>query len=70
MDVSFHVELSDEQEGQVDYVFRRGNPGEIMSERFKLQMSRRDLCTLRGLEWLNDEVCVANNMETPFYMFL
>ncbi|XP_061907982.1 sentrin-specific protease 1-like isoform X3 [Entelurus aequoreus] len=49
-------ELSEEMEAQVDKVLRRGSPDEIFSEGFGLSLTRKDLQTLSGLNWLNDEV--------------
>nr|XP_057940557.1 sentrin-specific protease 1-like isoform X1 [Doryrhamphus excisus] len=49
-------ELSKEMEAQVDKVLRRGSPDEVFSEGFGLSLTRKDLQTLSGLNWLNDEV--------------
>ncbi|XP_054638860.1 sentrin-specific protease 1 isoform X2 [Dunckerocampus dactyliophorus] len=49
-------ELSEEMEAQVDKVLRRGSPDEVFSEGFGLSLTRKDLQTLSGLNWLNDEV--------------
>ncbi|NXL34111.1 SENP2 protease, partial [Glaucidium brasilianum] len=43
-------------EREVSAAFDRGDPSEIMSSAFKLQVTREDIHTLRDLEWLNDEV--------------
>lgn len=31
-------------------------PNEVLSDAFKIKISRKDIFTLKGLEWLNDEV--------------
>ena len=33
-----------------------GSPTQVLAEGFRLQLTRSDLHTLRGLNWLNDEV--------------
>ena len=38
---------------------RPGSQDEVLSNRFNIRITRRDLYTLTGLEWLNDEVCVC-----------
>ncbi|KAH9510200.1 SUMO1 sentrin specific peptidase 1 [Bulinus truncatus] len=48
--------LTDEMQQTVDYALGPGNPNEILSEAFRLQITRRDIATLKGLNWLNDEV--------------
>ena len=49
-------ELTEEMERMVQNAFRPGNPGEVLSDAFKQQITRRDIATLSGLNWLNDEV--------------
>nr|XP_061803493.1 sentrin-specific protease 1-like [Nerophis lumbriciformis] len=49
-------ELTEEMDAQVDKVLRRGSPDEVFSEGFGLSLTRKDLQTLSGLSWLNDEV--------------
>ncbi|XP_019751198.1 sentrin-specific protease 1 isoform X2 [Hippocampus comes] len=49
-------QLTEEMEAQVDKVLRRGSPDEVFSEGFGLSLTRKDLQTLSGLSWLNDEV--------------
>lgn len=39
-------------------------PDKILSEAFKLKLRAGDLASLKGLNWLNDEVCI-----TSFYIF-
>ncbi|KAL1490382.1 hypothetical protein ABEB36_013091 [Hypothenemus hampei] len=43
---------------QLDMVHRvlKGNPNEVLAQKFNLNITRRDLMTLAGLNWLNDEV--------------
>ncbi|XP_067833033.1 sentrin-specific protease 1, partial [Heptranchias perlo] len=49
-------ELSEEMEGEVRRAFRPGNPDEVLSEAFRLTITRKDIHTLNHLNWLNDEV--------------
>lgn len=48
-------ELSEEQLYMVQRAFR-GDPNEVLARKFNLNITRRDLMTLAGLNWLNDEV--------------
>ncbi|XP_070565219.1 sentrin-specific protease 1-like isoform X2 [Ptychodera flava] len=49
-------ELTEEMENEIDAAFVR-NPGEqVLSEGFRLSITRSDVHTLSGLNWLNDEV--------------
>ncbi|NWY58686.1 SENP2 protease, partial [Chionis minor] len=41
---------------EVNAALGEGNPAEIMSSAFKLNVTREDIHTLRNLCWLNDEV--------------
>uniref|UniRef100_A0A914XL89 Ubiquitin-like protease family profile domain-containing protein n=1 Tax=Plectus sambesii TaxID=2011161 RepID=A0A914XL89_9BILA len=49
-------ELTDEANALVHRAWSRGDPNELFVEEFSQQIRRRDLLTLSGLEWLNDEV--------------
>ncbi|KAK3758616.1 hypothetical protein RRG08_019526 [Elysia crispata] len=49
-------ELSDEMLDVVKAALRPGNPNDVLSDAFRLQLTRRDMATLAGLNWLNDEV--------------
>lgn len=49
-------ELSDEMMNVVKGALRPGNPNDVLSDAFRLQITRRDMATLAGLNWLNDEV--------------
>ncbi|CAH0602809.1 unnamed protein product [Chrysodeixis includens] len=48
--------LSPEQERLVARALGPGPPGQLLVEKFNLRIHRRDLQTLAGLNWLNDEV--------------
>lgn len=48
-------ELTDEQIRMVKRAFH-GDPNEVLARKFNLNITRRDLGTLAGLNWLNDEV--------------
>ena len=49
------LELSDEAEMSVSKALGRG-PNDILSDAFRIRISRNDMATLGGLNWLNDEV--------------
>eukprot|EP00062_Callorhinchus_milii_P023222 gi/632981845/ref/XP_007907813.1/ PREDICTED: sentrin-specific protease 1-like [Callorhinchus milii] len=55
-DDSLFVQLTEEMEEQVSRAFRPGHPDEILSEAFRLTITRKDIQTLNHLNWLNDEV--------------
>ena len=38
------------------YFCRKNPPGEKLTEKFNITITRRDVATLAGLNWLNDEV--------------
>ncbi|XP_052747047.1 sentrin-specific protease 1 isoform X2 [Bicyclus anynana] len=48
--------LTLEQEKLVKKALGPGPPGQLLVEKFNLRIHRRDLQTLAGLNWLNDEV--------------
>ncbi|XP_072937238.1 uncharacterized protein [Epargyreus clarus] len=48
--------LTPEQEQLVDRALGPGPPSQLLVEKFNLRIHRRDLQTLAGLNWLNDEV--------------
>lgn len=43
-------------EKEIKSVFRGGNQDEVLSEAFRLTITRKDIQTLNNLNWLNDEV--------------
>lgn len=47
--------LTEKQQYMVERAFR-GDPSEVLARKFNLNIARRDLLTLAGLNWLNDEV--------------
>ncbi|KAF7266360.1 uncharacterized protein LOC143202559 [Rhynchophorus ferrugineus] len=47
--------LDEDQNHIVERAFR-GDPNEVLARKFNLNITRRDLITLAGLNWLNDEV--------------
>lgn len=47
--------LTPEQYSLVEKAFR-GNPNEVLVRKFNLNLTRKDILTLAGLNWLNDEV--------------
>ncbi|XP_072350885.1 sentrin-specific protease 1-like [Scyliorhinus torazame] len=54
-------ELTEEMEGEVRRVFLPGNPDEVLTEAFRLTITRKDIHTLNHLNWLNDERAVGSN---------
>jgi len=48
--------LTEEQEAAVNRALRGGPADQVLVEGFRLQITRRDIATLSGLNWLNDEV--------------
>ncbi|XP_014662208.1 PREDICTED: sentrin-specific protease 1-like [Priapulus caudatus] len=48
--------LSDEAESAIDRALRVHPTEEVLAEGFRLSITRRDMHTLAGLNWLNDEV--------------
>lgn len=48
--------LTEEMERKISYCLQRGNPTEVLVDKFRLQITRNDISTLGGLNWLNDEV--------------
>lgn len=58
---------------QIDEVWEPGNMQKVHSEGYNIKIRGSDLQTLRGLEWLNDEVSrkyVLMIRETVFFFFL
>ena len=49
-------ELSDDAERLISAALVRRPEGEVIVEGVRLQITRRDLATLHGLNWLNDEM--------------
>uniref|UniRef100_A0A8C0P988 SUMO specific peptidase 1 n=1 Tax=Canis lupus familiaris TaxID=9615 RepID=A0A8C0P988_CANLF len=45
-----------EMEKEIKNVFRNGNQDEVLSEAFRLTITRKDIQTLNHLNWLNDEI--------------
>ena len=58
---SLPPELSEDQDEEVDLALRGRSPDAVLSEGFRLQITRRDMATLLGLNWLNDEVIVCSD---------
>ncbi|XP_048346440.1 sentrin-specific protease 1 [Sphaerodactylus townsendi] len=49
-------ELTEAMEGEIKCVLRGGNQDEVLSEAFRLTITRKDIHTLNHLNWLNDEI--------------
>ncbi|XP_042883405.1 sentrin-specific protease 1-like isoform X3 [Penaeus japonicus] len=50
------VALTPEMEEIIDDALKGRPPGEVLVEKFSIQITRKDIATLCGLNWLNDEV--------------
>jgi hypothetical protein len=50
------AELTDGMQREISRALEGGPAGEVLSEGFRLKITRGDIATLRGLNWLNDEV--------------
>lgn len=49
-------EITEEMEREIKNVLRSGNQDEVLSEAFRLTITRKDIQTLNNLNWLNDEI--------------
>lgn len=49
-------ELTEDHERIIGNVLRHGPPQQVFIDKFNLRITRADLMTLKGLNWLNDEV--------------
>ncbi|NXF00103.1 SENP1 protease, partial [Menura novaehollandiae] len=49
-------EITEEMEREIRSLFRAGNQDEVLSQAFRLTITRKDIQTLNNLNWLNDEV--------------
>ncbi|XP_060108179.1 sentrin-specific protease 1 [Heteronotia binoei] len=49
-------ELTEEMEREIKSVLRSGNQDDMLSEAFRLTITRKDIHTLNNLNWLNDEI--------------
>uniref|UniRef100_A0A8D0AXN4 SUMO specific peptidase 1 n=1 Tax=Salvator merianae TaxID=96440 RepID=A0A8D0AXN4_SALMN len=49
-------EITEEMEREIKCVLRSGNQDEVLSEAFRLTITRKDIQTLNNLNWLNDEI--------------
>ncbi|KAJ6654724.1 hypothetical protein lerEdw1_006587 [Lerista edwardsae] len=49
-------EITEEMEKEIKSVLRSGNQDEVLSEAFRLTITRKDIQTLNNLNWLNDEI--------------
>ncbi|KAK4301541.1 hypothetical protein Pmani_026319 [Petrolisthes manimaculis] len=50
------IQLTQEMEDVIDNAFKKGSPNEVLVSKFNTQITRHDISTLAGLNWLNDEV--------------
>ncbi|XP_070596998.1 sentrin-specific protease 1 [Erythrolamprus reginae] len=49
-------EITEDMEKEIKNVLRNGNQDEVLSEAFRLTITRKDIQTLKHLNWLNDEI--------------
>ena len=51
-----YPELNDDMQREIDFILGPGDPNEELVKAFAIPIKRRDIRTLIGLEWLNDEI--------------
>ena len=51
-------EITDEMDDIINRSLQGQQSGEVLVEGYRLQITRGDIATLAGLNWLNDEVIV------------
>ncbi|RMB90353.1 hypothetical protein DUI87_33239 [Hirundo rustica rustica] len=61
------LEISEEMEKEIKSLFRGGNQDEVLSEAFRLTITRKDIQTLNNLNWLNDEVVDFRKKTITYY---
>ncbi len=49
-------EMTEEMLNEVNNALRGQPTNEVLTQGFRLQLTRKDMATLQGLNWLNDEV--------------
>jgi sentrin-specific protease 1 len=49
-------------ENIINNALSRGSPGQVLVDKFRLQITKGDIATLAGLNWLNDEVCIIKTL--------
>lgn len=59
----FASSRSQDMEREVSRAWRGGSQDEMLSEGFRLTITRKDLQTLSNLNWLNDEVRIENTLK-------
>lgn len=52
----FITALTDDMLEKIKSALRPSPPDQVLVEGYKLQVTRKDIATLGGLNWLNDEV--------------
>ncbi|OQV20328.1 Sentrin-specific protease [Hypsibius exemplaris] len=51
-----YIPLNADEDQEVDKALGPGKPEDVLSDAFKITIRRKDMLTLKGLAWLNDEV--------------
>jgi Ulp1 family protease len=65
------AELTDDQNDIVDSVWSRtANANELIIDAFNIPIKRSDLMRLKGLDWLNDEVCYFRKIIINLFLLL
>ena len=60
--------MSDDQLALVQRAWSRGDDGQLLIDAFSLQIRRKDIRTLKGTSWLNDEVgCIDVSVGILFW---
>ena len=55
-EVKVFPDLTSEQEEEIDRILGPGPDGEVLVKEFMISITRKDIRTLKGLTWLNDEI--------------
>ncbi|XP_053147234.1 sentrin-specific protease 1 isoform X2 [Hemicordylus capensis] len=56
VDADEFPDITEEMDREIKSVLRSGNQDEVLSEAFRLTITRKDIQTLNNLNWLNDEI--------------
>ncbi|GAU99265.1 hypothetical protein RvY_10293 [Ramazzottius varieornatus] len=51
-----YIPLNGDATEAIDRAFASGRTDEVLTEAFRVKMTRKDFATLKGLNWLNDEI--------------
>ena len=65
----FFEDLTPEMDDIINKALRGHPPGEVLVEGYRLQITRGDIATLAGLNWLNDEVSTIIHGNRQYIVF-